>query len=83
MTEDQARKKWCPFVMVKSPSRGVLANNRGEAISKTGQALSTACVASDCMAWREIKTTTTVTDPPGANQVTVTFGGYCGMAGPP
>lgn len=77
MTEEEARKKWCPHGRIYS-SEG--AFNRTETRTATGPCR---CIASDCMAWRWI------TDPLVdfvANGKTVidyqSEHGYCGLAGP-
>lgn len=46
MTEEEAKKKWCPFVRVDSEG-----NNRSVNIGPHTTDL-TVCVGSACMAWR-------------------------------
>lgn len=52
MTEEQARKKWCPLAMTPNYiSTTGAATNR----NLNGQPLGTAmCIASACMAWRKV-----------------------------
>jgi hypothetical protein len=45
MTEDEARKKWCPHVRFSQWAEGII-NNRGDLNGKHD------CLASKCMAWR-------------------------------
>lgn len=76
MTEDEARKKWCPFArsgayvgsgLEFSPVSGCAVNRDGPATS-TIDASGTRCIASECMAWRW---------RPGTNPPL----GFCGLAG--
>ena len=76
MTEDEARKKWCP--MVRWTSHDCEAKyadpfeNRGEACN---------CIASECMMWQWEKGTAIVD---GGLQADVQLDiGYCGLAGKP
>lgn len=62
MTEDEAKTKWCPFSRVSHFDH---AANRDSDGAPDGR-----CLASGCMAWRQV----TRTDPE------VRFG-YCGLAG--
>lgn len=76
MTEEEARKHWCPFSRL---SGGNSAFNRG-LDGKTYD--ETNCIASECMAWRvnhEIFTGVAGTDI----QRHQNSGGYCGLAGKP
>ena len=77
MTEEEAKRKWCPHGMIYS-SNG--SYNRTEMRAADGPCK---CIASDCMGWRW------VTDPLVdfvANGKTVidyqSEHGYCGLAGP-
>lgn len=75
MTEDEARRKWCPFARVPDGGNvpgAVTATNRhagrktgadGKPRILRGNAM---CIASECMAWRW----------------TSVQGGICGLAGP-
>ena len=77
MTEEEARKKWCPHGRVRSSSS---AYNRSENYAVDGPSK---CIASDCMAWRWVKDPLIafvangkpVPDYKGEH-------GYCGLAGP-
>jgi hypothetical protein len=55
-TEEEARRKWCPYanVYVAYNSTGA-AGNRGLAADGgvQGNRKQALCIASDCMAWRE------------------------------
>jgi len=70
MTEDEARKLWCPFARAidhhGDVTDGVAGVNRDDD-GHPDEACR--CLASGCMAWRS--------DPPGSAH------GYCGLAGPP
>ena len=71
MTEDEARKRWCPFARnraipcVDSEGNDVLI----VASDDEGEPLGSNCIASDCMAWHWHRG--------------VPAGGYCGLAGKP
>lgn len=57
MTEDEAKKKWCPFVRIADID-GAL-NNRCKPVmeERTTVGQASGCIGSACMAWREIKPT--------------------------
>lgn len=71
MTEDEARKKWCPQARVwDTQAEGLAAptHNRVEIdFNSWWSPPSASCVASACMAWR----------------TTSSQHGYCGLAGRP
>ena len=69
MKEDEAKQKWCPYARSRSIQRG-------DGVTVCG-ALTTVCIASDCMAWRwdEFINITPEAD--------VIREGYCGLAGKP
>jgi hypothetical protein len=69
--EDVAKSRWCPFARV--PGKGGTAANRDPEGHRT---YSTACIASDCMAWRW--------DTAERDGLRVrAIAGYCGLAGRP
>ena len=73
MTEEEALKKWCPFVRLVVREDGNYREtwaqtNRGEDVNcSTG----TTCIGSTCMAWRWLQ----LSEPKES--------GYCGLAGEP
>ena len=77
MTEQEARKKWCPQGRVHSSAGSY---NRTESRTVDGPCK---CIASDCMSWRWIRDPLLnfvmegkpVPDYTGEH-------GYCGLAGP-
>jgi hypothetical protein len=77
MTENEARKKWCPHGRVYS-SNGAFNRTENRAVDGPSK-----CIASDCMAWRWIKDPLIefvangqpVPDYTGEH-------GYCGLSGP-
>jgi len=93
VTEDEARKKWCPFARV--PDGGgvtgaVTATNRhagrktggdGKPRILRGNAM---CIGSECMAWRKAEIIRRV-DGGGYALSTYTTRtvGFCGLAGTP
>ena len=78
MTEDEARKKWCPFARViqfdidEMPTGNRLYTASNDEMNFDGPAL---CIASECMAWRtyDLRVAPTSVIPNGQ--------GYCGLAG--
>ena len=73
LTEEEARKKWCPFVSMDGHNR----------IIPYGGAVHTAhCIASECMAWRWRAEPETTADPE-TTSILVRERGYCGLAGTP
>lgn len=71
MTEDEAKKRWCPFV--RTGLTAGMSVNRHVADApgaNDGVWHETRCLASGCMAWRK--------DAPVARSMD----GYCGLAGP-
>lgn len=75
MTEDEAKKKWCPFVRlcVKGQSAG---NRYGDENGTIENPSSCRCIGSDCMAWRWADGMPSITGKP-KNMCE----GYCGLAG--
>lgn len=67
MIEDEAKKRWCPFVQLVISSNGASYNNRLK--NDTDDAFM-CCIAPKCMAWRS-------TIMSGVNGKT----GYCGLMG--
>lgn len=69
MTEDEARKKWCP--MVRTGLVHGMAVNHHIDMEPKGQGVhdETRCIASECMMWRWIT----------GDKIE----GYCGLAGLP
>lgn len=51
MTEDEAKKKWCPHARIKGSNRAYEVGEGGVAVLVDGRPL---CIASACMAWRWI-----------------------------
>ncbi|TXN38750.1 hypothetical protein FV232_01065 [Methylobacterium sp. WL30] len=51
ITEDQARKKWCPFSRVAHSAGFVGATSFNRIPGTPPSAECTGCIASDCMAW--------------------------------
>lgn len=69
MTEDEARKKWCPMSRTQFPPHASTGNrNFDGTLTKTDN-----CVGSACMMWRLVPRIYTQ-DPQH---------GYCGLAGKP
>lgn len=97
MTEDEAKKKWCPFSRIGAS--GGNGNNRW--IESAGEDATTAanykpvlCIASACMAWRWTdagrQPVAGYQDASGASHATQwadsaapPIDGFCGLAGTP
>jgi hypothetical protein len=74
MTEDQAKKKWCPMVRLYGDDWITrLTDGRLKAISDGDVTKVTKCIGSDCMMWRWYGVT-------GRSPAKL---GYCGLAGKP
>ncbi len=73
MTEEEAKKKWCPMVR-----HGDSARNRTYNEGAMLQAF--ACIASDCMMWRCYQRGAMVN---GKYDETYSVRGYCGLGGKP
>lgn len=69
MTEDEAKKKWCPFsrILLENGTVGA-AVNRYEGVPEAAR-----CLGSACMAWRWSRQRPINTDQLSS--------GYCGLAG--
>lgn len=84
MTEDEAKTKWCPFTRLLTHVsaqdgqgryyEGGYSYNRSPDDGEGYTPPSTFCIASACMAWREVC--------PRPSDRTKTQG-YCGLAGAP
>lgn len=69
MTEEEAKKKWCPMVRLIATQESIQpVYNRAANESPINL---TACIASDCMMWRS------------HFEDTLKFNGYCGLGGKP
>lgn len=89
MTEDEAKTKWCPF----ASSRLIQWKTSTETITNqffagpTSGAPSTCCIASACMAWREVQKWAApevrTTGIPSEDAVLKPHSGFCGLAGAP
>lgn len=78
MTEEEAKKKWCPFYQVNGGTDA--DDNRSTGWDKDKKIYAptlrnATCLASQCMAWRF--TNLDVTGDPITNH------GFCGLAGKP
>ena len=71
MTEDEARKRWCPQTARPVPVYATTITGSGASEFQliTGLDSRNRCIASACMAWRWHRG--------------VPAGGYCGLAGKP
>ena len=80
VTEEQARRKWCPQAMsYASHLGGHAAVNRRHDTGEPWQDCN--CIASDCMMWRWAEQGHDAGDMPGTGVHPST--GYCGLAGKP
>ena len=79
MTEDEAKKKWCPHGRGLDSYSETVSHNR-----YTDGKPVTLCIGSECMAWRTIKGQVPVpADEVGSYKYVNANGGYCGLAGKP
>lgn len=69
MTEEEAKKKWCPFARL---------GEVGATYNRCGFHAGLNCIASDCMAW-----VFEYSKPTGTTHGGKIIGGYCGLAGKP
>lgn len=82
LTEDEARKKWCPQSFAAIP----VINEYGAEVQCSGPWV---CKASECMAWRwfthQREKDGQIWSPTGPYSATGTkeHTGYCGLAGAP
>lgn len=87
MTEDDAKKKWCPFarVFVDYDARGgmMAMTSANRCLPQNDQA--NLCIGSECMAWRNIRVMVSGTTNPGGPPPKFENNGhgYCGLAGKP
>jgi hypothetical protein len=51
MTEDQARKKWCPMIRLSPLGLGT-GESYGECTTRDLEDKYRSCIASECMMWR-------------------------------
>ena len=68
MTEDEAKKKWCPFARVGSSVSGLGSLNRDASPSDdsiNGLPRRALCLGSACMAWRWVRFDRTAFVTPG------------------
>jgi hypothetical protein len=70
ISENAARKKWCPFVRVENSNR--YFNNNSGGFQNSNQLYH--CIGSDCMGWREFH----LAHMKGADNTPYEKHGYCG-----
>lgn len=75
MTEEEARKKWCPF------TRSITTTV--DDIPSTNGSLKFECIASACMAWRWKPKVRVAIDGEVVGYDPDDTNGYCGLAGSP
>jgi len=76
MTEEEARKKWCPMARVEN-----INGNRAQTVANIDESR---CIASDCMLWRWKRTPQEAALQSGLSQkFHCTAVGYCGLGGKP
>ena len=80
LTEEEARKRWCPFARAVAPVVDTHANTTGGTTANRGADGAPdpdcRCLASGCMAWRVIHPTISTDSSQPAR-------GICGIAGTP
>jgi hypothetical protein len=76
MTEDEAKKKWCPMVRFSHATYGS-GESRTEVLGTHNEGAK--CISSDCMMWRESGRMTAIVD--GILQEDYLPTGYCGLGG--
>lgn len=79
MTEEDARKKWCPMARI-GLVHGMAVNKHA---ADKGVDEDTRCLASDCMMWRATDNECLPQAPSDASAPTCKSAGYCGLAGKP
>ena len=79
MTEDEAKTKWCPFVLSDNSDNAINRWCDGAFQLKDGSYKDAfKCIGSECMAWR-----TTFIEREDPSGEVVRHNGYCGLAGTP
>jgi len=78
MTEEEARKKWCPMVRFHVVDDSVEDNKNRYKDSE-----SVLCIASDCMMWRGNVIGTHPTERDEKGNYLEVLDGYCGLGGKP
>lgn len=81
MTEEEAKRKWCPFVKVFVRDDELWSNRPDNGFTSDSY-----CVGAECMAWRLWPTEMEVTDAQGKivkREGRLYSRGYCGLAGKP
>jgi hypothetical protein len=80
VTEEEAKKRWCPFVRLGLSGRLPSALNRiQDSDNSVAVPFGARCIASECMAFRWL-------EPPGPRPPDAPERddrGYCGLSGPP
>jgi hypothetical protein len=75
MTEDDARRRWCPMVRYSSDEEATCNRDHGMvALGLMNRAYF--CIASDCMMWQW---KILVTEEDGIEMPLKSHGGYCGL----
>jgi hypothetical protein len=79
LTEDEATKRWCPFVRITGVKFGVpFAHNRLEGGPPLGR-----CIGASCMAWRGEPPVFVPAEAMTPELLARELRGYCGLAGRP
>lgn len=71
LSEEEARTRWCPFVRVEGSNR--VLNMKTDGFTNAPQPFH--CIASECMAWREVH----VGHLKAGTGAALANHGYCGL----
>jgi len=82
MTEDEAKKRWCPMRCVAGAGSDGCIDNRGNVDGRDVHANSSRdCLGSGCMAWRWNEMGVVEENGKGKRVPVQWEDGYCGLAG--
>lgn len=83
MTEDEARKRWCPFAQVPVRIAGTVISANRARTEDDGLDHGPLCIASNCMAWRWSYSPESQKADEEFDYKSGPCKGFCGLAGKP